>query len=120
MSTTLKSSVNMIQEVVAVVDNGIVVANSIVLVFLREVERSKTLEVRIGSLGSGKKVTAHLTEQYHSVGNNLHLANDTHDTVNRVGWLIQLIILLIHYKFRVGFQHIATRCENAHCADGAN
>ena len=83
----------MCQEVVTVIDDGIVVAHLVVLIILGEIESRQTLQVGRGGHGGGHQVAACLTEEDGAVGDGLQLVEDANDTVNRVCRIIQFVVL---------------------------
>ena len=84
--------------VVAVVDDGIVVAGRVVGVVVADVEVGQLAQVAGGVVGHLDQVAAHLAEEDGAVGQYLQLVEDAHNGVDRVDGVVQV--------FLVGIEHI--------------
>ena len=111
-ATTLHGRIDMSQEVVAVIDDGIVVTHLIVLVGLREVECGQALQVGRSGLSDLHQIATHFTKKHCTVGYDLHAVNDTQHTIDGVGGMIQRVVLLKLNEFAIGFEHVRATTQN--------
>ena len=116
-SASLQSGVDMCQIVVAVVDDAIIVAHSIVLVGLREVEGGQSLQVGRGGIGDLSEVAAHFAEQDHTVGDELHLVDDAQHAVDGVGGVVEGVVFLELHEVRLSLEDVAAAGQR--CCDEA-
>ena len=82
MATALQSCIGMSQEIVAVVDDGIIVAHAIVLIGRLQVEAGQTLQVGRGLFSGLHKVGTCLAKQHDTIGNSLNLVDDAQSAVD--------------------------------------
>ena len=99
------------QEVVAVVDDGVVVADLVVAVAVGNVEGGDGLQVGAGLAGGADEVGAHFAKQGGAVGQRLQLVDDAHDAVDGVGGLVEAVILLELDELGVGVEHVVAGGE---------
>ena len=83
-SATLQGGVDVGQIVITVVDHGVEVAHTVVLVGLLQVEGGQAFQVGRSTGGGCDQVAAGLAQKHQTVGNELHTVDDTKHAIDRV------------------------------------
>ena len=81
----------MCNEVIAIVDDGVVVAGVIVLVVVTNLEQGDIAQIARSHIGYTGQIAAHLTKQYGAVGYFLELLQDASDGIDGVGGAVQMV-----------------------------
>ena len=84
--------VGMCEEVVAILDDGVVVARVVVRIVGTCGEVGNGFEVELGMVGEGGEFAAQLAEQDGAVGYDLHLADDADERIDGIVGCAELVV----------------------------
>ena len=104
----------MCNEIVAVVNDGIIVTGNIVAVFVANLEVSHLTQVAVGRGGKINQITTHLTQEDGAVSNNLQLVQDANHGENRVNRIVQMLLIGIEHIVGLLFEEFITRSHKPH------
>ena len=80
-------------EVVAVVDDSVVITGCIVHVVVTHTEACQFAQVVTGNGGQGHQVAAYLAEEDSTVGHSLQLAENTRHGIDGVYGIVQMLLV---------------------------
>ena len=91
ITVVLQGRVGMSDEIVTVVDDGIVVAGYVIAIIVLHVKQCHVSQVTVGYASHINQVAAHLTQQDSAVGNHLQFVQDAGDRIDRVGGTVKVL-----------------------------
>ena len=89
----------MSNEVVAVVDDGIIVERTVVDVVVADVELCQVAQVGRGDIGNVDQVGTHLAQKVGAVGNGLQLVENTNYREDGIDGTIQMVLVRVDDLF---------------------
>ena len=78
-------------EVVTVVDDGIIVGGVVITVVITHVEVGHVAQVAVGIIGNLDQIATHLSEKDGAVADGLQLVENANDTVDGVRGTVQVV-----------------------------
>ena len=109
----------MCNEIVAVVDDGIVIARTIVTVLVANVKQCDVAQVAASNVGHVNQVAANLAEQNGAVSNGLQFVDNASDTIHRVGRMVQVLRFGEDNLFRALIEEVRAGRKATGDTDGA-
>ena len=108
IAVVLQCCVGMCNEVIAIVDDGVVVAGVIVLVVVTNLEQGDIAQIARSHTGYTGQIAAHLTKQYGAVGYFLELLQNASDGIDGVGGAVQMVCASIDNLIGFLFEEVGT------------
>ena len=115
-----KIFVDMGQEVVAVVNDGIIVADVVIGISDTNIKISNSFQVSSSCTSGCCQVTTQLTEKNGAVGHGLQLGHDANDGVDRVLRKIEMLLVSIKHVAALLSEEILTSGEQGKSHEGCD
>ena len=98
-------------EIVTVVDNGIVVAGNIVLIIITDAEGGQLAQVVASHVGQFDQVATYLTQEDGAVGQGLQFGENTSHRIDGIDGVVQMFLIGIEHIVGLLFEEIIARGE---------
>ena len=111
ITVVFQSRVSLGNKVVTVVDDGIIIGRIVVTVVITYVKEKHVTQVTIGIRREVDQITANFSKEDGAIANGLQLVENADDTIDRVGGIIQVVLVCEDNVLRLLIEEIRAGCH---------